>query len=76
MLFAEGCIALIIKDAIHQRVFLEILPDMVVAPIQDRENSGELRPTLAAWANWLQVLRPGVCSTVAHDDCLDALFVY
>ena len=75
VLFSQRRVALIVEGAVGQVEVAKELPDLAVVPVEDRENSHEAGPPLTGLGERLQILRPWVCPTIAHNDCLDALLI-
>ena len=75
MFLAQARVALVVEVAVAEVVGEEELPDLGVGPVEDWEDSSELRPSLTAWTNIFKILGVGVGATVAHDDCLYPLLI-
>ena len=75
VLLPQAAVPVVVEDTVAQLVLPQELPDVAVGPVEYGEDTRELGPALATWANRREILRVRVRASISHDDSCHALLL-
>ena len=66
--FSEAGVAIVVETAEREVIAEQVVPDLVIVPVENGKDARERRPAGAAGAYGRQVFGPRVSPPVAHQD--------